>query len=297
MSSHFQGRNLAGGSTRIESAQAQARTRHSLHSHREVGALIRLWREARGLSQLALSLDVGISSRHLSFVENARSRPSADLLIALATRLEVPLRERNELLLAGGFAPRYRETSIDAPALAMVRTSIDRLLAAHDPYPGVALDRCWNVVIANQAAQRLVELLPAALRTLPFNTFRTGLHPDGLRRLTSNFDQWGAYLLGQLDRLVMRTLDPGASALLDEVTAWPGIRELRQSASPASANEPQLLVPVIIDLNGHRLSMFTTLATLGSPLDVTLSELTLELFYPADEDTAQTLRNTFGATP
>lgn len=217
------------------------------------------------------------------------------MIVALAMRMEVPLRERNELLLAGGFAPRYEETPIGAPALATVRAAIERVLGAHDPYPGVALDRYWNVVIANQAAASMVDLLPPALRGPPVNTFRAGLHPDGLSRLTANFDEWGAFLLRQLERLVTATLDPAAAALLAEVLDWPNVKALRAAAPRADTMHGQLLVPFIIDLEGQRLSMFTTLATLGSPLDVTLSELTVELFYPADDETAAALRYSAGS--
>ena len=275
---------------RGDASRAIAESRAALRQRGEIGALLKLWREQRRLSQLALALDVGVSARHLSFVETGRSRPSAELIVALATRMEVPLRERNELLLAGGFAPRYEETPIDAPALATVRASIERVLSAHDPYPGVALDRYWNVVIANKAAESMVELLPPALRGPPINTFRAGLHPDGLSRLTANFDEWGAYLLRQLERLVTTTLDPTAAALLAEILDWPNVKSLRVTSLRAGPIQGQLLVPFIIDLQGQRLSMFTTLATLGSPLDVTLSELTVELFYPADDETAKALR-------
>ena len=260
-----------------------------------VGTMIRQWRESRRMSQLALALDVGISARHLSFVENGRSRPSAEMILALATRLDVPLRERNALLLAGGFAPRYPERPIGSPALSVVRDAIQRLLQAHSPYPGVALDRYWNIVLANDAAMRLVGLLPPALRSEPINIFRAGLHPDGLSRLTANFDQWGSYLLRQLERLALSTFDPTASAMLGEVLAWPRVRalheqRLRPLGAPPDPSGGQLIVPFVLDLSGQRLSMFTTLATLGSPLEVTLSELTVELFYPTDEDTAAALR-------
>ncbi|MGE0313527.1 MAG: helix-turn-helix domain-containing protein [Lautropia sp.] len=260
--------------------------------------MLRSWREHRRLSQLALALQAGVSTRHLSFVENGRARPSAELIDTLATHMDVPLRERNALLLAGGFAPRYEETPIDAPALASVRAAIERLLRAHDPYPGVALDRYWNIVVANDAATRMIGLLPPALRGPPVNTFRAGLHPEGLGRLTANFEQWGAYLLRQLDRLVESTLDPAAASLLAEVSEWPRVRALRRSGAPAAAQaaalQGRLLVPFVLDLQGRRLSMFTTLATLGSPLDVTLSELTVELFYPADDESAAALRHASG---
>src|SRR5918911_3433837 len=144
-----------------------------------VGPLLRDWRHRRRRSQLDLALDVGVSPRHLSFVETGRSKPSPELLLALAELLEVPLRERNAFLLAAGYAPRYPQTPLEDPAMARVRTAVQRLLDSHDPYPGVAVDRLWNVVLANQAARRLVTHLPAALTGPPLNVFRACLHPDG----------------------------------------------------------------------------------------------------------------------
>lgn len=160
-----------------------------------VGELLRDWRLWRRRSQLDLSIETGVSTRHLSFVETGRSRPSPELIVALAHHLEVPLREQNALLLAGGYAPRFSERRIDDPAMAHVRASVQRMLDAHDPYPGVAIDRQWNVVIANRAAQALVAQLPAALLGPPLNVYRACLHPDGLARNTLNVGDWAAYLL------------------------------------------------------------------------------------------------------
>jgi transcriptional regulator with XRE-family HTH domain len=254
-----------------------------------LGDLLRAWRAKRRLSQLELGLRAGVSPRHISFIETGRSRASADLLVALADVLELPLRERNALLLAGGHAPRWRETPLDAPDMAAMRQAITRVLDAHDPFPGIALDRHWNIVVANRAAQRLVALVPPDLREPLPNTFRLGLHPRGIAAFTVNFDEWGCHLLHELQRLADDTLDAGAAALLDEVRAYPNVQALLR-APQRQAAAPELLVPCVLDLHGQRLSLFTTLATFGSPRDVTLAELTVELFYPADTATQQALR-------
>jgi transcriptional regulator with XRE-family HTH domain len=254
-----------------------------------LGDLLRAWRGKRRLSQLELGLRAGVSPRHLSFVETGRSRASAELLVALADVLDLPLRERNALLLAGGHAPRWPETSLDAPDMAAVQQAITRVLDAHDPFPGIALDRHWNIVVANRAAQRLVAVVPAELREPRPNTFRLGLHPRGIAAFTVNFDDWGRHLLHELQRLADDTLDATAAALLDEVRGYPNVQALLLTPTPPPS-APQLLVPCVLELQGQRLSLFTTLATFGSPRDVTLAELTVELFYPADDATQQALR-------
>lgn len=257
------------------------------------GAILRAWRSRRRLSKLALALEAGVSARHLSFVENGRARPSAELLLALADTLDLPLRSRNELLVAAGHAPRYPQTDLAAPHLADVRRALQRLLDVHDPWPGVALDRHWNVVLANGAARRLVAALPAFLREPAPNMFRASLHPQGFAAATANFDEWGRYLFGELQRLAESGVDADAAALLDEVGAYPNVQAL--GAGPAPPAAPAVLVPCVLDIGGARLSLFTTLAVFGAPRDVTLAELTVELFYPADEATAAALRR--GAAP
>jgi transcriptional regulator with XRE-family HTH domain len=254
-----------------------------------LGDLLRAWRAKRRLSQLELGLRAGVSPRHLSFVETGRSRASAELLVALADVLDLPLRERNALLLAGGHAPRWRETPLDAPDMAAMRQALTRVLDAHDPFPGIALDRHWNIVVANRAAQRLVALVPPELCEPRPNTFRLGLHPRGIAAFTVNFDDWARHLLHELQRLADDTLDASAAALLDEVRGYPNVQTLLQAPPPQPAAS-QLLVPCVLDLHGQRLSFFTTLATFGSPRDVTLAELTVELFYPADAATERALR-------
>lgn len=257
--------------------------------HAGAGPLLRAWRSKRRVSQLALSLDAGISARHLSFVENGRSQPSADLLGALAEQLKLPLRERNELFLAAGYAPRFAETPLDAPDMAGIVAALKRLLDAHDPYPGVALDRNWNVVLANRAAGALVALLPPRLTTPALNIFRASLHPEGFAAITENFSEWGRHLLDELTHFAASSLDGSAAALLEEVRAYPNVRALLAEPRASGGESRQLLIPCTLTLPNQRLSMFTTLATFGSARDVTLAELKVELFYPADAASAAAL--------
>lgn len=265
--------------------------RAALHASRPTGAgaLLRAWRGKRRLSQLTLALDAGVSARHLSFVENGRSRPSADLLGALAEQLALPLRERNKLFLAAGYAPRFAETPLDAPDMAGILAGLKRLLDAHDPYPGVAMDRHWNVVLTNRAAGALVALLPPKLTTPALNIFRASLHPEGFAAITENFGEWGRHLLDELTQFAATSLDGSAAALLEEVRAYPNVQALLAEPRPGGDVPHQLLIPCTLRLPHTRLSMFTTLATFGSARDVTLAELKVELFYPADAASAAAL--------
>src|SRR3954469_22221779 len=188
-----------------------------------VGELVREWRTQRRRSQMDLALEAGVSPRPLSLVETGRSRPSPELVLALADRLGVPLRERNTLLLAAGYAPFYSHRSLDDPELHRVRASLQRMLDAHDPYPGVVIDRQWNVVLTNDAAAALTAGLPPALADPPLNVYRICLHPDVLAPATRNFDEWAAYLLRQLRRTIVLTADPTLETLFDEVSAYPNV--------------------------------------------------------------------------
>lgn len=255
-----------------------------------VGMLIREWRTMRKLSQMDLALDIAISARHLSFVETGRSRPSAELLMSIAERLDLPLRARNTWLLAAGYAPRYSEQGLDSAHLAQVKAAVQRLLDTHDPYPGVALDRQWNVVLYNKAAANLVGLLPDALKASGINIFRASLHPDGFAAYTTNFAEWGGYLLQVMQRLLLNGRDPELAALSQEINGYPNVQALKEKTAGVVHGEPSLLVPCVLNLHGHELSLFTTLTTFGSPRDITLHELCVELFYPADEKTGLFLR-------
>jgi len=254
-----------------------------------VGALLRDWRQRRRLSQMDLALAVNVSTRHLSFVETGRSRPSAELVLALADGLEIPLRERNTLLLAAGYAPRYPVRPLEDEAMEPAREAVQRMLDAHDPYPGVVVDRAWNIVMANQAASAITAGIPDELLGPPANVYRISLHPEGLAKRTLNFPEWAEHLLQQLARSVALTGDPALASLEAEVRAYPGVAEaVATKASPLE--RAPLLVPFRMDLgNGAELSLFTTLTTFGTPRDVTLEELAVELFYPADDESARLL--------
>lgn len=251
----------------------------------DIGGLIKEWRQQRRLSQMDLALDVGISPRHLSFVETGRARPGAEVLLALAQRLEVPLRTRNNWLLAAGYAPRYSEQAWTSDAMAQIHVALDKLLRAHDPYPGVVLDGHWNVVLANAAAQRLIGLLPPALREPRVNMFRASLHPQGFAALTQNFAQWGSYLVQALQKQVLASRDDTVTALAQEVLQYPNVAALRPLPAETPGAVPSLLIPCLLEIGGQRFSLFTTMTSFGTPRDITLAELSIELFYPSDPET------------
>lgn len=255
-----------------------------------VGELLRAWRNHRRQSQLDLSVEVGVSTRHLSFVETGRSRPSPELVLAIAEHLDVPLRGRNELLLAAGYAPRFDERSLDDPTMDLVRHSLQRMLAAHDPYPGVVIDRLWNVVLANDAALLLADGVTPELLSPTMNVFRLCLHPDGLARRTVNFDEWADYLLGQLRRTWLLTADDRLGALLEEVTSYPGL-PVSADWRAVDGTHPDVLIPFrLLGPGDVELSLFTTLTSFGTPTEITVEELALELFFPADDRTDHALR-------
>lgn len=254
----------------------------------KVGPLVREWRVRRRRSQLDLALDVGVSARHLSFVETGRSKPSPELLLSLADHLEVPLRDRNIFLLAAGYAPRYKQTPLDDPSMANIMSALQQLLDGHHPYPGVVIDRCWNVILANGAAARLTASLPAELTGPPLNVFRACLHPEGLAAQTLNLKDWARYLVGQLRRLNTLTNDPEVRDLLNEIEQYPAVAALGVIGSTWPDEQP-LLIPWSLRMGDETLSLFTTLTTFGTPRDITLDELAVELFYPSDDATAKLL--------
>ncbi|MFN8024202.1 MAG: helix-turn-helix transcriptional regulator [Acidimicrobiales bacterium] len=261
-----------------------------------VGELVRDWRTRRRRSQLDLALDVGVSTRHLSCVETGRARPSPELILALAHHLEVPLRERNTMLLAAGYAPRYGQRGLDDPAMATVRAAIQRMLDAHDPYPGVVIDRAWNVVLGNGAAQALVAGVSDEVLGPPLNVYRLCLHPGGLATRTSNFVEWAGHLLHQLRRTILLTGDPTLMALQDEVLDYSTVRQIVPLLSPSAPDEPSILVPFRLSTPLGEIATFTTLTSFGTPGDVTLDELAVELFYPADDASAAKLRELASAS-
>lgn len=262
-----------------------------------VGHLLRDWRLRRRRSQLDLALDTGVSTRHLSCVETGRARPSRALLLKLCTELELPLRERNRLLLAAGYAPRYAERTLDDAGMHQVRSALERLLRAHEPNPGLVLDRQWNVVLANRTALALAGLLPPALLQPGFNVFRASLHPQGLAAWTENFAEWAQVLMQTLRRAIVATGDAGLLLLEREVLAYPNVAALAPAHPADGLPDTPLLVPCVLRLPQGRLSMFTTLTTFGTPRDITLDELSIELFYPADADSEALLRALHAAAP
>ncbi len=254
---------------------------------RPVGELLRRWRDRRRLSQLELALESGISARHLSFVENGRSAPSRETVLRLAEELDLPLRERNDLLLAAGYAPVYSEASLDSPEMASVRAAVRQVLRGHEPYPAVAVDRGWNLVDANSGVALLTEGVAEELLAPPANVLRASLHPDGMAPRISNVGEWRAHLLGRLRRQVALTADPALSRLLTELRAYPGGGSEPEVEVPGPGD---IVVPLRLRDGGRELSFFSTVTTFGTPLDVTVSELAIESFFPADPETASVLR-------
>jgi transcriptional regulator with XRE-family HTH domain len=254
---------------------------------RSVGDLLRTWRQRRRLSQLDLALDAEISQRHLSFVESGRAAPSREMVLRLAARLDVPLRERNALLLAAGYAPTYRERSLDDPELAPARRAIDLLLKAHEPYPALAVDRRWTMVAANAVVPLLLaSVADASLLRPPVNVLRLSLHPGGLAPAIANLPDWRTHILERLERQIEASADPALVDLRAELAAYPVPRAAtRDPLDPAG-----LVVPLVLRTEAGTLSFLSTTTVFGTPVDVTLSELAIESFFPTDPETAEALR-------
>jgi transcriptional regulator with XRE-family HTH domain len=251
-----------------------------------LGTLLKDWRQRRRLSQLDLALEAGVSARHLSFLETGRSKPSRKMVLHLAKQLDVPLRDRNGLLLAAGFAPAFDERPIDAPEMAPVREALDRILAGHEPYPAVVVDRWWNLVAANRSIDAFTAELPEHLMTPPVNVLRAGLHPDGMASRILNLGEWRAHLLDRLRRQVALTADDRLAALYDEVSGY-------QDDAGAHAPTPggEIAVPLRYRAGDRELRFISTVAAFGTAVDITLSELSIEAFFPADPETAAYLRS------
>jgi transcriptional regulator with XRE-family HTH domain len=257
-----------------------------------IGDLLREWRQRRHLSQLALACEAEISPRHLSFVETGRAQPSREMVLRLAERLDVPLRDRNALLMAAGFAPVYRERPLDDPALAAARSAIDIVLAGHEPYPALAIDRHWHLVASNRALMPLLTGVARHLLAPPVNVLRLSLHPEGVLPRIVNAGEWRAHILERLRRQVGSTGDATLRSLLDELRRYPAPAEDART----SAFEPGgVLVPLTIRTAAGDLSFVSTTTVFGTPMDVTLSELAIESFFPADPATADRLRQLAGA--
>jgi transcriptional regulator with XRE-family HTH domain len=252
-----------------------------------VGALLAYWRKARHLSQLALANEAGVSTRHVSFLETGRARPSRDMVLLLAQTLDVPLRERNALLLAAGFAPVYRETELDAPELGVVRDALSAILRQQEPYPAVVMNRRWDIARTNDAATKLFGWLLGDRGTEPANVLRLVFDPRGLRPHIANWEAVADALLARAHREMVGGLREASDALLEEILGYEGV-SARFAKPHTAAVLP--IVPVRFEKDGRRFSYFSTVTTLGTPLDVTLQELRIECFFPSDRETEREAR-------
>jgi transcriptional regulator with XRE-family HTH domain len=259
----------------------------ALPSRAGVGDLVRDWRQRRRLSQLELAGQADISTRHLSFIETGRSQPSRSLLLRLAERLDMPLRARNEMLNAAGFAALYAERPLDAPEMSVARRTVDAVLQAHAPFPALAVDRHWTLVAGNAAVGALLGGVSAALLQGAVNVLRLSLHPDGLAPRIVNLAEWRAHLLARLQQQIDRSGDAQLAALHAELAAYPS-REGDAHAHDFNG----IAVPLRLRVDGLAapLSLISTTTVFGTPVDVTLSELALECFYPADDATREALQ-------
>jgi transcriptional regulator with XRE-family HTH domain len=246
------------------------------------GDLIREWRQRRRLSQLDLAIAANVSSRHLSFVETGRSRPTSEMILHLAEHLDVPLRDRNALLLAGGFAPAYPERGLAEPELQAVRNALKRVLGGHEPYPAAVVNRWWELVDANAGIVLFTGGVSPELLEPPVNVLRLSLHPDGMAPRIANLPEWRAHLLARLHRQAEATGDRRLVALHDELSAYPGGR----AGTPGPAD---VVVPLRYRTPQAELSFLSITAVIGTPMDVTVEELAIESFYPADAQTAKAL--------
>jgi transcriptional regulator with XRE-family HTH domain len=255
------------------------------------GRALREWRARRGLSQLALAVDAGVSARHLSFVETGRAQPSREMVLLLVRALDVPLRDRNDLLSAAGYAPVYRATKLEAPALAQARRALDFVLRQQEPFPAIVIDRHWNILQANGGTGRLVELFlePSAATELGLNAMRLMLHPKGFRPHIVNWEAMAAALVQWLHRDILSGLgDAETRRLLDELLTYPGVPRHWGRLDLDVSTDPFL--PIAFRRGDVELRYFSMLTSLGTPHDITLQELRIESFYPADSATEETAR-------
>lgn len=252
-----------------------------------VGEMLREWRRRRRMSQLAFACDAEISARHLSFLETGRSRPSRQMLLHLSELLEIPFRERNALLIASGFAPIFSETRLDSPDAAAARRAIDLMLAAHEPFPALAVDRHWNLVAANAGIPLLLTGVADKLLEAPINVLRLSLHPEGLASRIENLGEWRAHIFARLQQQMDITNDEGLAALVSELEAYPGGKK------PVESYDAQfggLIVPLKFRSGAKTLSFFSATTVFTTAVDITFSELIIETFMPADEFTASVIR-------
>jgi transcriptional regulator with XRE-family HTH domain len=234
-----------------------------------------------------LALEAGVSARHISFLETGRARPSVDMVLQLAETLDVPLRDRNRLLLAAGHAPLYGQRALDEPAMGSVREAIERVLAAHEPYPAVVVDRHWGLVAGNSAVGILLEGVAPALLEPPVNVLRLSLHPDGMAPRIINLGEWRAHLLERLGRQAVTTGDPALASLHEELASYPG----GEAPAHHDLDAGEIATPLRLRSGDAELAFISTITTFGTATDVTVSELAIEAAFPADEATAARLRD------
>jgi transcriptional regulator with XRE-family HTH domain len=258
----------------------------------QFGPLLREWRHRRHITQLDLALSGNLSSRHLSFLETGRAQPSREMVLNLAERLEVPLRERNILLTAAGFAPSFPERKLDDPALDAARQAVELVIQGHAPYPALVVDRHWTMVAANDAIAPLLTGVDPDLLRPPVNVLRVALHPAGLAPRTVNLIEWRTHLLERLRRQVEATADPVLLALLEELRGYP-VPSFPRARRPAR-DYGGVVLPFELATEAGVLAFLSTITVFGTPIDITLSELALECFYPADPATAEILQRGAG---
>ncbi len=259
------------------------------------GGLLREWRQRRRLSQLDLASEAEISQRHLSFIESGRSRPSRDMVLRLAEQLSVPLRERNTILVAAGFAPVYRERALDDPGLAPARNAIDIILRGHEPHPALAIDRHWTMVTANRSVAPLLAGVDEALLQPPVNVLRLSLHPGGLASRIGNFREWRAHVIGRVARQIDATADPVLMELLEELKSYPVPPGSKPWQPADQAALGGIAVPIELAAPDGMLSFVSTTTIFGTAVDISLSELAIESFFPTNDFTAATMRHLAGS--
>ncbi|MFF8593695.1 helix-turn-helix domain-containing protein [Streptomyces sp. NPDC015220] len=256
-----------------------------------VGPLLRAWRERRRVSQLELALRADSSARHISFVETGRSRPSEEMVLRLAEHLEVPVRERNALLLAAGYAPHYPETPLNDPALGALREGLERLILGYEPYPALVVDAHYDVVTANRGITMLLEGVPESLLAPPLNAMRLTLHPEGLAPRIHNLREWRGHLLAQMERQIALHRSGTLRALYEEVAAYPVPEAGHGVVEEPDQDVPYFALPMRIEHEGRVLSFVSSISTFNTPMDVTVAELAIETFLPADPATVKYLHS------
>ncbi|MET8328625.1 helix-turn-helix transcriptional regulator [Streptomyces sp. NPDC005181] len=257
-----------------------------------VGPLLRSWRQQRRISQLELALRADSAARHISFIETGRSRPSEEMILRLADHLDIPVRERNALLVVAGYAPRYAETSLDDPAMDALRDGMEQLLQGYDPYPALVVDGTYTVVAANRGIAMLLEGVAEHLLAPPLNAMRLTLHPEGLAPRIRNLRAWRADLLAQMERQIALARSADLRALYEEVAGYPVPEGADgQDAPTGLPSALPFALPLAIEHHGRVLSFVSSIATFNTPMDVTVAELAIETFLPADQETASYLRS------